>query len=180
MKNAAGPKVAAFLESVRIATRLIKPPYFCIPLHGLAEQKYRERVYCYELYHQLRCCTRQDVWCVLSGAKTQLPLPIFRRLFNRTMPDFLLHVPSEMGANVVVMNINPITARSQDIERDVKALKRFTTARASSRQAICLIYGDGESLDQFLSRMREAVFAKESLIVMWHRHPGESADVVRV
>ena len=78
------------------------------------------------------------------------------------------------------MNINPITARSQDIERDVKALKRFTTTRASSRQAICLIYGDGESLDQFLSRMRDAVFAEERLVVMWHRHPGESAELVRV
>src|SRR5689334_20184869 len=105
MDAARSPELGAFVEGVRIGTRLIDPPYVCVPQHSLAEQKYRERIYCYELYHQLRCCTREDVWRVLPGSTSKITVQFLKRLLNRAMPDFLFHLLGETGTNVVVMSI---------------------------------------------------------------------------
>jgi len=42
-----------FTQIFRDATAAIPPEYFLLPIHG-ADPVYRERVYCYELYHQMR------------------------------------------------------------------------------------------------------------------------------
>jgi hypothetical protein len=94
------------------------------------------------------------------------------------MPDFLLHVPTEAIPNLIIMNVRPINAASQVIEKDIATMRRFTT-KSGGRQAISLIYGDGVHLDTFLSHIRNAVFTEGQLLVMWHRHRGESAELVR-
>ena len=40
-------------DILRQATAAIGRDYFLLPIHGAAPV-YRERVYCYELYHQMR------------------------------------------------------------------------------------------------------------------------------
>jgi len=42
-------------EILQRATAAISGEYFLLPIHG-ADPVYRERVYCYELYHQIRLC----------------------------------------------------------------------------------------------------------------------------
>jgi hypothetical protein len=173
------PGITAVLDAVGTATRKIEPEFFRLSEHGLADQNYRTRVYCYELFHQLRCCVPHNNWHVLSHDVHRLHLPLFNRLFKRNIPDFMLHVPTEVAPNLIVINVRPINSGSQVIEKEVATLKRFTT-KSGGRQAISLIYGDGVHLDTFLSRFRNAALTDGQLLVMWHRHRGESAELVRL
>ena len=43
-----------FLDALQHAIALIEPQYFQLPVAQLEYPVYRERVYCYELYHRLR------------------------------------------------------------------------------------------------------------------------------
>jgi len=43
-----------FMEQLKKALMMINENYIDISMYQLPDNKYRERVYCYELYHQLR------------------------------------------------------------------------------------------------------------------------------
>ena len=51
-------KIEADASALRLkvlrACRAIASDYMDLPVYGLEDPQYRERVYCYELYHQLR------------------------------------------------------------------------------------------------------------------------------
>jgi hypothetical protein len=66
---------------------------------GAEARVYRERVYCYELYHQWRCQWANDSRFELSGEADKIGDPIIRR---NAKPDFLVHVPGEMQ-NLLVL-----------------------------------------------------------------------------
>lgn len=44
-----------FIKCLMKAIENMDVHYFQLPITGKEEPIYRERVYCYELYHQLRC-----------------------------------------------------------------------------------------------------------------------------
>jgi hypothetical protein len=48
------PDVEQFLELLTRATARLDDPYFALPIDGQVHPEFRERVYAYELYHQLR------------------------------------------------------------------------------------------------------------------------------
>ena len=48
-------------QNLQDATAAIGEEYFRLPIHG-SDPAYRERVYCYELYHQTRL-SRINAWC---------------------------------------------------------------------------------------------------------------------
>ena len=64
------PLAERFIEHLCDATARIPWQYFQLPVFGKEEPIYRQRVYCYELYHQLRMLLDEDAAIagyVLSG-----------------------------------------------------------------------------------------------------------------
>ena len=61
---------------------------------------YQERVYCYELYHQLRCRWPKGADCVLGGEVKKGGHPYLGS--GQRKPDFLVHAPGEDRNYVVV------------------------------------------------------------------------------
>src|SRR5260370_1268039 len=49
-----------------LGTAKVGPPYFLLPIFG-GDPVRRERVYCYELYHQMRCQWPDDCRYILNG-----------------------------------------------------------------------------------------------------------------
>lgn len=49
------------------STHAVPETYFQLPVAGREGPSYRERVYCYELYHQLRCRWPVDTGYSLAG-----------------------------------------------------------------------------------------------------------------
>ena len=85
------------MEILVDATRSVEPTYFHLNIHG-GDDVYRERVYCYELYHQMRCCWPKGCPFYLNGEVDKAAHPILKQLgASYAKPDLLVHRPGYMG-----------------------------------------------------------------------------------
>lgn len=91
------------------ATKDIAQEYFLLPVAdregGEPLVQYRERVYAYELYHQLR--RRWPPWRYsLGGEVDKRRHPIIRDgCLKNVKPDLIVHVPRDMNHNLAVIEI---------------------------------------------------------------------------
>ena len=166
------------------ATAAIGQDYFMLPIAdakgGKPILRYRERVYAYELYHQLRC--RWPAWSYSLGGEIDKSChPIIRDPpLKAAKPDLLVHVPGEMSDNLAVIEIKPATlaAPPNEQHRFHKDLRKLVAFRQWYPAAFLLVFGES------LSRTRE--YAEQlsgtvdlSLVELWH-HPkvGVAAESV--
>ncbi len=111
------------------------------PVAGMPNPIYRERVYCYELYHQLRVATGDDYDYSLGGEVDKARHPILSELsLDNTKPDMLVHRPGDMSGNLVVIEVKAVNAKGKQIRKDLRNLTSFVT-KGQYFQAIYLIYG---------------------------------------
>lgn len=170
--------VDRFLDALMAATAGVPAHYFQLPVaaEGQAEVVYRERVYCYELYHQLRNvldCERLAEGYALNGEIDKQGHPIIRP----SAPDLLFHVPGHMSQNLVIVEVKPINAKPKGIRKDVKNLTYFVSAAVGYQRGVLLVYGDdGRGIARFKNALRNA--AVGALLLLWQRGPGEPATEV--
>ena len=89
--------------------------YFQLPTAGAEEAIYRERVYCYELYHQLRVLLQGEedlARYALSGEIDKRGHQIIRPC----IPDLVFHAPGRMD-NMVVLEVKPINGELKGIQK---------------------------------------------------------------
>jgi hypothetical protein len=60
------------------ASQEVPPEYFQLPVAGSERLEYRERVYCYELYHRWRCQWPSDFRFSLGGEINKSGHPLIR------------------------------------------------------------------------------------------------------
>ena len=101
------------------ATAAIAPEYFLLPIHG-GDPVYRERVYCYELYHQMRRLWPQDCPYRLNGEVDKRAHPYFE-VGGQPKPDLLVHQPGT-GENHAVVEVKSSGAVARNIEKDLERL----------------------------------------------------------
>lgn len=123
------------------ATAGIARDYFYLSLDG-GDPVYRERVYCYELYHQMRMRWPAQSSFYLNGEvdKARHPKMIeLRDCFPK--PDLLVHRPGYMKGNYAVIEVKCERAGKHGIAKDLETLSFFVN-EFSYQRAIYLIYGD--------------------------------------
>jgi hypothetical protein len=101
---------AIFEALIEATTAAIGDPYFQLPVAQLADAVYRERVYCYELYHQLR-----SIWngfdFSLGGEVDKAGHPHFRDgHYAHAKPDFLVHRPGGHGPKPRLRRVEALCA----------------------------------------------------------------------
>lgn len=126
-----------FTQILREATAAIPPEYFLLPIHG-GDSVYRERVYCYELYHQMRRLWPPDCAYRLNGEVDKRSHPYFQD-GGQPKPDLLVHQPGT-GENYAVIEVKSSRAAEREIDKDLGTLTLFTK-RLGYQRAIYLIYG---------------------------------------
>ncbi|WP_461412849.1 hypothetical protein [Gemmatimonas sp.] len=116
-----------FRETLRCAAAGIDAPYFQLPVAGQENPEYRERVYAYELYHQLR-----QVWpeklahYSLGGEVDKAGHPLIRgNNLDNAKPDLIVHVPSGMDSNLAVVEIKPAPRAREGAAQDLRKLAAF-------------------------------------------------------
>lgn len=158
------------------ATAHIGPEYFRLPVHG-GGPVYRERVYCYELYHQMRLRWPAEGPFRLNGEVDKSAHPILSQLgASYAKPDLLVHGPGDMGLNYAIIEAKSLMARPAGIRKDLKTLLLFRTSVGYER-AIYLIYG-GEDLDYVCGAIKRIAKAMQNLpsIEVWaHQQVGHPA-----
>src|SRR5260370_36440919 len=126
-----------FTQILRTATAAIAPEYFLLPIHG-AESVYRERVDCYELYHQMRKLWPANSLYRLNGEVDKRAHPYFEE-WGEPKPDLLVHQPGT-GDNYAVMEVKASHAVARGIDKDLKTLEFFRNGIGCT-QAIYLTFG---------------------------------------
>ena len=167
-----------FLKCLMKAMQNIDSHYFQLNFAGSDELKYRERVYCYELYHQLRLLLGDDFPYKLDG---ELDKKSHSIILGEEKPDFIIHVPGEMEQNLVVIEVKTLVAVKGDMNKlgnDFRKLKRFISKEAKYYRAIMLIYGSvNGDLPQNIRQEIEKVH-DEKIIILWHDSPNKKPKII--
>ena len=138
------------------ATARIGEEYFQLPVAD-ADAVYRERVYCYELYHQLRCLWG-DFPFSLGGEIDKQGHPHFRDgPYANAKPDFLVHEPGGMDRNLACVEVKPIDRPKAEFTADFKKLTWFCR-QAKYARGIFLVYGASTKVAD-IAALREKVWS---------------------
>lgn len=170
-----------FMERFIGACASITAEYFQLPI-AAGDDVYRERVYCYELYHRLRQ-NWGDFPYSLGGEIDKNGHPLFRGgPYAQAKPDFLVHQPGSMDANLACVEIK---SSVQDIEALVADLRKLAWFRDQARYfgGILLIFGGDHGIARDLGRdLRSAAVAANldlaGLAILRHREVGSRALVL--
>lgn len=158
------------------ATARIEHLYFHVELDG-GDPVYRERVYCYELYHQLRCLWPSNTPFRLNGELDKAAHPILRQLgADHAKPDLLVHQPGHMAGNNTIIEVKSTKAAKDGIAKDLETLALFRTTVGYQR-AIYLLYG--YEVERLAERVASAIKERDlPPIELWvHAAPGQPATV---
>lgn len=122
------------------ATASIEHLYFQLPIDG-SNPISRERVYCYELYHQLRRIWPPDTPFSLNGEiDKQGHALIQARGARAASPDLLVHIPGSMADNHAIIEVKLGSARRDGMCKDIRTLSEYRSLIGYQR-AIYLFYG---------------------------------------
>lgn len=175
-----------FTSILHEATKSIPKEYFQLPVYGQEDLIYRERVYCYELYHRIRSLWPEGTCYSLCGEVDKSGHCLIRENnLDRTKPDFIIHVPGQMDYNELVMEVKPINARKPGIKKDLKSLTAYRL-KAKYRRAILLVYGGSKNdFDRFRKTVKSITEQNmdgsidHQLIELWHHNAcGQAAGSV--
>jgi hypothetical protein len=182
------PKDADFEEFLTMlieATGKVETRYFEVQTtskHG-PEVVHRERVYCYELYHQLRNDIHLNSRYTLMGELDKRSHEILASTVGEVVPDFVFHDPGAMTANLVVIEVKYIgTNKDEDICTDLDKLRKFVDEEAGKyKGAIYLVFGTGErgiAKFQKIAAQKLAGLKNGVFVLLWHKHAGKCAEEV--
>lgn len=159
--------------------------YFQISFAGSTDIKFRERVYCYELYHQLRNILGDKFRYKLNGELDKEGHPTIYPKLGSKKPDLTVHVPGVMDLNLVVIEVKPISVENRigELTKDISTLKGFIEV-AGYYRAIMLVYGNGKCLpEKIISEVKTLTRNYErrnQILLVWHRGPGQKTETVKI
>lgn len=126
-------------EILQVATAGVEAMYFHLNIDG-GDPVFRERVYCYELYHQMRKNWPADCQYFLNGELDKRAHPILRELgADHAKPDLLIHTPGAMAGNYAIIEVKHSTVAG-GVRKDLETLDLFVR-KVGYKRAIYLIYG---------------------------------------
>jgi hypothetical protein len=161
------------------ASAAIEYQYFLVPIfEGNPVQ--RERVYCYELYHQMRCIWPNGSDFILNGELDKGGHPKLKQKLGPLKPDFLVHHPGRMDLNYAVIEVKPAWPSKKAIRKDVKSISKLIR-EANYQRGIYLIYGGSEQgrVDRMVDFAKE--HTSNTQIEVWlHSYAGGEAKKVAV
>ncbi|PZM77482.1 MAG: methionyl-tRNA formyltransferase-like protein [Candidatus Melainabacteria bacterium] len=156
-----------------LATRNIQSNYFYFPIIG-DDHQYRERVYCYELYHQLRRQWEDDESFTLHGEMDKAGHRYFKDT-SAPKPDFIIHEPGFQN-NHAVIEVKSTDSLKKGIQKDFGTLQTFL--QLGYQRAIYLVYGSSVLMEK--DNITAVMWSEGSKIIeVWlHAAAGEAAENV--
>ena len=97
---------------------------------------------------------------------------------DNAKPEFLVHMPGDMGGNYAIIEVKPIKAVRREINKDIGTLSAFIND-AEYFRAIYLVYGrdiDGNGLD---IAQEECQICDARQIEIWY-HPAPNQPATRI
>jgi hypothetical protein len=135
-----------------------------------AESAWRERAYCYELYHQLRLQLGDAFPYTLHGEIDKRGHNLITQFFDKDPnPDFVVHIPGGMD-NLAVIEVKPTSQANTDKARyDLSKLQTFVES-VEYVHGIFLVFGP--------SGKPNVKIPHERISVLWHREVGQVPEIL--
>lgn len=159
------------------ATRNIDGKYFYVDIAD-GSSRYRERVYCYELYHQMRKLWPADCVYTLNGEVDKRGHGLFKNTEVRdSIPDFLVHKPGFMD-NHAIIEVKRQNTNDCNMKKDIKKLE-FYRKEMGYKRGIYIIFGheagnSSKGIKEIIEEMRI-----ETLFELWiHEESGQPAEKI--
>lgn len=117
----------------------------------------RERVFCYELYHQIRLILGNNHKLTLNGEIDKRGHQDFKAE-DRKNPDFVFHIPGQHEGNTIILEVKG-NIDTEGIIKDFETIKTFISSYYY-QVGIFLLYNHnlsellealGDKLDQFIN-----------------------------
>lgn len=96
----------------------------------------RERVFCYELYHQLRLLHTSKEKLIINGEIDKRGHPDFKNGGEKN-PDFVFHIPGGNESNTIILEVKGTIG--SDIPKDLETISHFIL-KQSYQIGILLVY----------------------------------------
>ena len=172
-----------FKKHFKKAITLIDEKYISVSMYKLPDKRYRERVYCYELYHQLRKLLDDNYEYMLDGELDKKAHPIIEKNIGAKIPDFIVHYRSNMEHNLAIIEVKPIksvNASLSNLKDDLDKIIDFIKI-AEYHYGIMLIYSNG--FDEINEKIVEAFKEKtkdysKKILLIWHPGPNEEPKII--
>lgn len=168
-------------EILKAATASVEQAYFRLNIDG-GDSIFRERVYCYELYHQMRMLWPPQSQYFLNGELDKSAHPILRGLgAAHAKPDLLVHTPGAMKGNYAIIEVK-YSIDTRGVCKDLRTLDLFVR-KVGYQRAIYLIYGryaNAQGVSRIEAIAKEAIakgeFTELMPIELWlHSEVGQAA-----
>ncbi len=178
-----------FDEAFRRATKAVGYDYFALSVANSRDRTYLERVYCYELYHQLR-----NQW-VNNGSiriHAEVDKSGHKKIKGQDKPDFILHIPGQheelSPTNFIVMEVKRarryetgtnVETDKTAIKTDIDKLSKFRHENFYKR-AIYLFFEtvDSNTLIEQVRCALDGVDLEEEIELWLHSDVNERARLI--
>lgn len=136
------------IQRIKLSTKT----YDATETTGTSREKYQERVFMYEFYHQMRCL--EDEYSEFGSLSIQGEVNKgYQRLSGAWIPDLILH---ERDGEHNVLALECKMAWNSGIKRDIRKLISYRKAPLSYQTAVILILGKAQrQLSNVSRRARE-------------------------
>ena len=155
-------KIESFVEMIKGSLDNVGDEYYKITTTYESSGIVRERVFCYELYHQMRLVqsARGLTDVHIHGEIDKRGHVVFGN-HARKNPDFVFHVPGTMEGNAIVVEVKGKFAGNyqRGICKDIETLSKFTENKHYYKLGVLIIYN--YTIDEFWEKTGE--FLKDKL-----------------
>lgn len=113
-----------YIDLIKSAIKKVSPEYFNLTTTYELSGIVRERVFCYELYHQMRLLMKDDSPISLNGEIDKRGHPDFEEK-DRKNPDFVFHIPGTHEGNTLVVEVKGSLDDKKGVLKDFETLLTF-------------------------------------------------------
>lgn len=113
-----------YIDLIKFAIVGVAPEYFNLKTTYEPSGIVRERVFCYELYHQMRLLMESGSPISLNGEIDKRGHIDFQEK-DRKNPDFVFHIPGEHEGNTLVVEVKGRLDDKKGILKDFETLHTF-------------------------------------------------------
>jgi hypothetical protein len=122
--------IQSFINLMVASLREVRSEYFNLITTDEESGIVRERVFCYEFYHRMRCNMDETLGITLNGEVSKQSHSSFRREHRKT-PDFIFHQPGTMDNNLIICEVKgklfEKSGKRADLTKDFETLQTFVS-----------------------------------------------------
>jgi len=163
-----------YIEMIQSAVDKVNRSYIEVDPKKDRNFVYYERIFCYELYHQMRCLQTQHSDLFEFKIHGELTKDRYEG-FGKVTPDFLIHIPNEVGKekNRVIVEVKTSKNNADEIFKDFEKLNKFIKMDNGYQYGVFIWVGEK------LSDLHEEIKKRKrlgSIDKIWVIHKNPNAD----